>query len=324
MRPWRFLAAGAALLALVAAGGAALWAYPKLESYRGLCTTRQIKFDRVQVRTTLLRGGVSMLRAHGEGLISGNVTALVGPEGVFLVDSAHPEIHPQMRAALHRLGSDRVRLVVNTHWHPDHTCGNAALFRRGATIIGDANERADLGGGNEWAPPLTMGSRPSVLMDDDLHLVFNDMNISVRRAPRAHTDSDVFVVFKEANIIAAGDLVVEDGYPIISADGGTIDGYIAAQERILALTDADTYIIPGHGPVMRPPKLRQILAVLRAARARIATLKARGEPVDMLVASRPLDGLAPDWRSADAEDRFVRQTYASLPVEPVADLRLRF
>ena len=275
----------------------------------------------VPVKITPLRGSVYMLEGSG-----GNVTVSAGPDGIFLVDDFYEVMWDELQTALARLSSAPVRFVAITHWHPDHIGNNENLARTGAVVLGQARMRArsaqaqyikevdmEMPAGRELA-------RPTMTYSDVTTYYLNDEQIEVLASPPSHSDTDSIVVFRRANVIAAGDLYSYGVYPMIDTrSGGSIDGTITEVQRIADLADDETLIVAGHGPFgPGPPKaakqtLTEYLTMLTTVRDRVAAAIKDGHDLEKVLAGKPSADLDPSWGAGMvAPDTFVISVYDSL------------
>lgn len=259
-----------------------------------------------------LRGNVAMLSGSG-----GNIGVLAGPHGLFLVDAGIAVSKSKIQAALRSLGTGPVRYVVDTHWHWDHTDGNAWLHRSGATIIADSNTRRRLSQTIrvvEWEhtfTPVPRDGLPNEVLVGDRIISFGGERVAIRHYKPGHTDGDIFVFFTNSDILQTGDTFWNGIYPFIDyAGGGGIDGSIRAANLNVRLAGAKTLVIPGHGPVGNRVQLVAFRDMLVAVRAKVAALKARGLTVDQVVAARPTSGFDATWgRSVISGELFTRLVY---------------
>jgi len=231
------------------------------------------------------------------------------------VDPGHPEMTGKQLAALPRLEDSRIRLVIDSHAHPDHACANGELFRQGATIVGHSSIRKYYET-SDAAPPRQPGDTPQMSYDDEMTLRFDGEQVRLIHPPRAHTEGDTITLFERANVIHTGDLFVNGSWPYMG--GSSIDGYIAAHEILLRLSDDKTLVVPGHGPLARRADVEKSLHRLREARRRIAALIDEGLTVEQIVARRPLEDLDPFFgdpanrREITMSPAATRHIYASL------------
>jgi cyclase len=281
--------------------------------------------SKVTLKTTPVAGGISMIEG-ANGFAGGNVAASVGVDGLFIVDDEIEPMTAKLKTALGALSKKPVRFVVNTHWHMDHTGGNPAMAAAGAVIIAQENVRKRLSvdnvlhmAGHEMTvkaqPPAAL---PVVTFADDVTLHLNGDDVHVIHVAPAHTDGDSIVHFKTANVIHTGDTVTA-GYPIIDIDsGGQFEGFISAADRILALADDNTKIIPGHGPLMTKADLVAYRQMLIEVRDRIGKLMAAKKTVEEIKAAKPLADLDPRWGkgfiTADFEIDMVVKSRPAAPV----------
>lgn len=271
------LVAGFAMVSLVALLG--------LKPSQGVCVKRNIMFWRTGVEATQLRDNLYVLRVYGTDLINANSAALIGDEGVLLVDPGHPEMLRKHRAALPRLKDSRIRFVINSHAHPDHACANGELFAEGATIVGHSSIRKFFET-SDAAPPRRPGDTPQLSYDEKMTLRFNGEEVRLIHPPLAHTEGDTITVFTKANVIHTGDLFVNHAFPYMR--GSSIDGYVAAQELLLRLSNDETLFIPGHGPLARRADVEKSVRRMREVRRRIAALIDQGLTKEQVLARHPL------------------------------------
>lgn len=276
----------------------------------------QRDFSKVEIKSTLVAPGIYMLEGAG-----GNIGLSVGDDGAFLIDDQFAPLADKIKAAV-ALASDRqVKFLVNTHWHGDHAGGNEPFKADGAIIVAHDNARKRLkegiAEGDFKVDPASPGALPVVTFSDSVSFFWNGQDIRVRHPAPAHTDGDALVFFETANVVHMGDVFFSGRYPFIDvASGGGIDGFIAAQESALALMNADTKIIPGHGPLSGKAELAEQTEMLKDVRARIKALIDRGLDEKAALKARPLKDLDKKWAwQFISGDDMTRAAYQSLKSE---------
>ena len=242
------------------------------------------------IRVHRLRGGVAVLEGSG-----GNVAVLPGPDGKLLVDAGIAVSRPQLETALADLGDGSVTRLINTHWHFDHSDGNAWLNQAGAQITAHANTRKRLSEvqhvvdwNYDFQPPPA-SALPSDVFTTGQTIRYGGTTLELRYYGPAHTDSDISVRFLDADILHVGDTYWNGAYPMIDySSGGHIDGAIAAAEANLRTTTDRTIVIPGHGhPVSDRAGLQAFRDMLVGVRAEVAALKRQGHSLEAITAHRP-------------------------------------
>ena len=268
----------------------------------------------IPVAVSSLGAGLSLITGPG-----GNIAALPGPDGVVMVDSFVPSGGAELASAVRKLGAGPITLI-NTHWHFDHSGGNAALAGAGAKIIAHEAARKRLSTDQYMAdydmkvPASPASAWPVMTVGDSATLYLNGEEIHLAHVAPAHTDGDVFIHFRKANVLHTGDLFTSGSFPNIdSSSDGWIGGMVAAADRMLGVADASTKIIPGHGPVSTPDDLKAFRDMLAEAQAKVEPLVIAGKTVDEAVAARPLSGLEARWgKGVFKGAHFTRLAYSGL------------
>ena len=252
----------------------------------------------------------------------GNVVVLGGPDGMVVVDTFVAPAWPKLQEALNGLGGGRmpVKFVINTHWHLDHTDNNAPLRAGGATLVAHENTRRRMAQPHHLpvleldVPPSPADALPQQVFQDGYKLEANGERLALTHVAPAHTDSDVVVRLEKANVLHAGDVFFNGRYPYIDGStGGRIDGMIAGANHLLSLADADTKIVPGHGPLAAKPELAKYRDMLSTAAERVRKLKSSGKSLDEAIAAKPFADLDADWGKGRFNgDGFVRIVYLTL------------
>jgi cyclase len=241
------------------------------------------------IRTQTVAPGVHVLYGRG-----GNIGVSTGKDGVFLIDDQYAATTPKVLEALAKLHPEPPRFVLNTHWHGDHTGGNENLAEKGSIVVAHDQVRVRMSAeqfsefSQRKTPASPAGALPIVTFNDSLSLHVNGDELRGVYAPHAHTDGDVFIHFKKANVIHTGDLVFAGMYPFIDLDsGGSVDGVIAAVDRMLELADDATRVIPGHGEATDRAGLIAYREMLSKSSERVRKLKGEGKTVEDVLAARP-------------------------------------
>jgi glyoxylase-like metal-dependent hydrolase (beta-lactamase superfamily II) len=262
-----------------------------------------------------LRGNISVLMGSG-----GNITVLTGTGGKLMVDGGIAVSRSKIQAALDGISNAPLRYLINTHWHWDHTDGNEWLREQGATIIAQENTLKRLSVATrveDWDytfEPATGAARPTVTFKTAKTLRFGDETIVMKNYGRGHTDSDVVVYFKKADVMVMGDIFWNGVYPFIdNSTGGGIDEMIRWANVSLNRVTDKTIIIPGHGLVGTRAQLVEFRDMLVAARGKIARLKKQGKSINEVVAAKPTAEFDAKWGNfVISPDLFTRLIYAGV------------
>lgn len=227
-------------IALAGLGAAALSFAPRLvfAQKKGIVQTMIDSAAQAKIETHKL----SVLEGSG-----GNIAVLTGTDGKLLIDSGFTVSRPRITEALNSLSSDPITQLINTHWHVDHTDGNAWVHSAGAAITAHVNTKKHLStstrveGWQYTFPPAPAGALPKVVFDDVHRVQHNNTQIALKHYDPAHTDSDISVFFEEADVIHVGDTLWNGIYPFIDySTGGSIDGTIRATEHNLSIVTDNT------------------------------------------------------------------------------------
>ena len=232
--------------------------------------------------------GIHVIYGAGEKFVGGNVSVMVGDEHVVLIDDVMVPTAPALIDAVTAIAGRPVDFVINTHYHGDHTGGNAQLAEDGTIVVAHDNLRKRLllkpedAGGPAGIPVITFSEAVTFHVNGKTAKVFH--------LPHAHTDGDGAIHFPEANVIHAGDVLFNGIFPYVDLDGGgSVSGFIAAQQRLIDMSDDDTLILSGHGgPVASKADVERNLAVLVEGRKRVKALVEQGMSEEEVVAANPL------------------------------------
>jgi glyoxylase-like metal-dependent hydrolase (beta-lactamase superfamily II) len=250
-----------------------------------------------KITATPLRRNVTFLGGAG-----GNIAVLTAKAGKLLVDSGYASCQPQLTSALAAINADPIRVLINTHWHFDHTDGNDWMHSAGAPIWAHENTRyrmsctQNIVAYNAIIPPAPTGALPTILFNSYRDLSDGTNTLKLTHYDPAHTDTDLSVHFAEADILHCGDTFWNGLYPFIDySSGGNINGMIGATEQNLATAGADTIVIPGHGAIGNKAQLTEFHDMLVGARDNIAKLKKEGKSLDETIAAKPTAAYDEKW-----------------------------
>jgi glyoxylase-like metal-dependent hydrolase (beta-lactamase superfamily II) len=248
-------------------------------------------FSKVEIRTEKLSDSIYMLAGAG-----GNIGLSIGEDSVFVIDDQFAPLAPKIKAAIAKLTPKPVQWVLNTHFHYDHTGGNEEFGKAGALIVAHHNVRRRMsvdqlinfaGNANpqKASPKVAL---PVVTVAGEISFHINGDEVHAFHVPRAHTDGDLIVHFRKGNVVHMGDVFFNGTYPFIDGgSGGTAEGAIAAYDRVLALADERTKIIPGHGPLATRADLQAMRDMMSTVLLRIQDLRRAGRSDADIRAAKP-------------------------------------
>lgn len=251
-----------------------------------------------EAQLTQLAPGITLLRGFG-----GNVTMFDSPDGVLLVDGGSEQASPRLLQAVRELtGKARVHTLFNTHCHRDQVGSNLVLGAAGARIIAHENTRLWLGTeiDSKWEqrvyPRLPAQARPNQTFYTTGSIEFGGEQIDFGHMPMAHTDGDIYVHFRRANVLVAGDVAAVESYPLVDpATNGWIGGMMGGLEALARIGDPDTHIVPGHGGPVTRAQLAEQSAMLATVRDRLSRMIGQGRSLAEAVAARPTTEFDARW-----------------------------
>ena len=257
----------------------------------------QQNFDKVEIKTEKLSPTTYVLFGAG-----GNIGVSVGDDALFIIDDQYAPVSAKIVAALKQISDKPIKFVLNTHWHGDHTGGNENMGNAGALIVAHDNVRKRMSTEQFIAlfkskvAPSPKAALPVVTFSTDVTFHLNGDEVYGFHVPKAHTDGDVIVQFRKSNVIHMGDVFFNGWYPFIDASsGGTPEGVIAAADRVLALSDDNTKIIPGHGPVCNKADLKNYRDMLSTVTGRVKALMKEGKKLEEIKAANPSKEFDEKW-----------------------------
>jgi glyoxylase-like metal-dependent hydrolase (beta-lactamase superfamily II) len=273
---------------------------------RGIVETMLAAAAKAKIQVVPVRRNISVLDGSG-----GNIAVLTGKDGKLLVDAGHTASRSEIARTLASVGHERINRLVNTHWHTDHTDGNAWLREADAAIIAHENTRRRMSVPTrveEWDhtfPAAPIEALPATSFRDRQRLHINDTEIGLNYYGRAHTGSDISVHFTEADVLHVGDTWSNGIYPFIDRSiGGSIDGQIRPAEANIAAATPKTIIIPGHGAPGSRSDLVEFRDMLVSIREGVASLKKQRRSLADVIAAKPTTAHDAKWGQFLINPRF--------------------
>ncbi len=275
-------------------------------------------FSKVQIKVTPVSGSVYMLQGEG-----GNIAASVGDDGIAIVDDQFAPLAEKIRAALKDItGKDKpVRFVINTHYHGDHTGGNPN-FSATSTIIAQDNVRKRLAtggtGGNGGSLHMEIKAAektalPIITFEHDVTVHLNGEDIRALHFPAGHTDGDSIIFYPQANVVHMGDDFVRYGFPFIDIDsGGSVQGIIAACEKVIPELPQDVKVIPGHGDLAGLDDVRAYVGMLHETTDAVQKALDQGKTLEEMKQQRILAAWHEFAGGMINEDTHLETVYNSL------------
>ena len=261
---------------------AVLWA-----AFASVPALAQTDFSKVEVQTVKVTDTVYMLMGAG-----GNLGVSAGEDTVFLIDDQYAPMTEKIAAAIAKISAKPVQFILNTHWHGDHTGGNENFGKGGSIIVAHENVRKRMSveqfieAFNMRTPPSPKAALPVITFTSATTFHLNGDEIRAIHMPNAHTDGDTIVHFLRNDVIHMGDIYFNGMYPFIdSASGGSVEGVIAASDKVLAIASERTRIIPGHGPISNKAELKAYRDMLAAFSGRVRDLVRQGRKLEEITAA---------------------------------------
>ncbi len=281
--------------------------------FAGAAQAQQPDYSKVQMKATKVAGNVYMLEGAG-----GNIGVSVGDDGLLIVDDQFAPLADKIRAALKGLADKKLRFILNTHWHGDHTGGNIA-FGPEATIIAHDNVRKRLATEqksavfNSTTPASPKEALPVITFDQALSVHFNGEDIRAIHFPHGHTDGDSVIFFSASNVVHLGDDFFAGRFPFVDLEsGGSVEGLVKNIGELVNKIPADAKLIPGHGPISTLDDLKSYHRMLQQTTEIVRGKIAAGKTLDQI----KTEGLPDEWKTWGTgfikTDRWVETIYKSL------------
>ena len=254
-------------------------------------------FSSATIKTIAVADGIYMLMGPG-----GNIGVGTGEDGVFVIDDQFAPMTDKITAAIASVTDRPVKMVINTHWHGDHTGGNENFSRAGALIVAHDNVRVRMNSTHistffkSETKPAPKAALPVVTFDNTITFHLNGQTIRAEHVPPAHTDGDSIIWFEEANVVHLGDTFFNGLYPFIDVDSrGSVAGIIETVNRVLPRIDQQTKIMPGHGPLTDIKGLTEYRDMLQTVVDRIQAMIDAGKSPQEIVAATPTAEFDAAW-----------------------------
>jgi len=282
-----------------------------------LCSAQQSPKDQRSFSSTEVAPGIYMLIGVG-GFTGGNIGLSIGDDAVVMIDDSMPPLFDIMKTANRSVTDKPVDFLINTHIHGDHTGNNQSMGSDGTRIVAHENLRLNMLKKGLMVKgvkqPMPKAALPVITFSHAISFHFNGEDTRIFHVKKAHTDGDAVIHYQNANVIHTGDTFFNGMFPYIDIDnGGSVDGFIAAQQKILSLVNEQTKIIPGHGPLADKKQLSEALAMLIDARKMISDLIAEGKTENDVLKANPLKKYDMKWSWAFiTTEKMTRQIYRSL------------
>jgi cyclase len=257
--------------------------------------TMRAQMGKTPIEKTQLGSGLVMLSGPG-----GNVIVLHGSEGKFVVDSFLQPAWPALKALIDGLPGGAIKTLIDTHWHFDHTDNNGNFRKEGAAVIAHENTKKRMSEPHDLLgmhfDPSPASALPTETFPDRQLLRANGEEIALFYVPPAHTDGDIVVQYRGANVVHMGDVFFNGIYPFIDAGtGGNINGMVNGAERALKLVNTRTKVVPGHGPLGDRAALDRYRGMLATVRDRVQKLKSAGKTLEEVQAAKPTAEYDDPW-----------------------------
>tara|TARA_R110002096_G_scaffold194592_2_gene376877 strand:+ start:8694 stop:9608 length:915 start_codon:yes stop_codon:yes gene_type:complete len=270
----------------------------------------------ITLKTTHVRGNIYMLEGVG-GFAGGNIGVSAGSDGLLLIDDQLGPMSDKISTALSAINAGKLRFILNTHWHGDHT-GNNAHFSKQATIISHGNVRKRLMADQQnffgKSPAQPKQAWPLITFDQAINIHFNDEDIRFIHYPHGHTDSDSVVYFPKSNVAHLGDHFFNGVFPFVDLDtGGNAFKLTDNIKNIIASLPEDALVIPGHGGLSDMQGLKTYYEMLKSTTSHVQEAAAEGESLEDI----QFGGLPSDWTGWGGgfitQEHWIKLIYQSLP-----------
>lgn len=266
------------------------------------------------IKTTKLYDNIWLLQGAG-----GNMAVQTGKDGIILIDSSFATAVPHIKEAIAAISPEAPHALINTHWHVDHVDGNEGMHAAGFTIVAHEKTKERMSKPAEMKlfhmslPAYPAGALPTVTFADTMKHDHNGDTVERVHYDPAHTDTDIYIHFHNADVLHCGDIFFNKSYPFIDeGSGGSIGGTINAAQKSLELAGEKTKIIPGHGPLGDKADLKAYIDMLSTVRDKVAALKKAGASEQEVIAKKPTADLDSAWAKSGSPDMFIGIVYRTV------------
>ena len=252
--------------------------------------------DTVKIRPVKITDNIYMLKGSG-----GNIGVLTGKDGTLMIDDQFAPLSNKINGAIKTLDPGEIKFLINTHVHGDHSGGNENFSKMGVTVVAHDRVRERMMNpyvdrDNKTTPPRDSKAWPVLTFMDKIGLHLNDEDIDVVYLDKGHTDGDVVIHFKKANIFHTGDAFVRYGYPFVDLSrGGSFNGFVSALDKMLLLMDDNSKVIPGHGELATKADVKIFRDKLTDIRDQVAAALKKGKKIEDIAALGITDKYDADW-----------------------------
>jgi len=257
----------------------------------------QTNYDTVKIVPIKITEQIYMLKGSG-----GNIGVLIGAEGTLMIDNQFAPLSNKINGAIKTLSPGEIKFALNTHVHGDHSGGNENFNRMGAVLVAHDNVRERMmkeqvnTSTNRTTPPRDKQAWPLITFADKINFHLNGEDVILHHFDKGHTDGDVIVQFKNANVVHTGDAFVRYGYPYIDlSNGGSINGFVNTLDKILALIDDNTKVIPGHGELATKADVKKVRDGVADIRDQVAAALKKGTKIESITGLGITDKYEKEW-----------------------------
>ena len=246
-----------------------------------LALSAQTNYDTVRIRPVKVTEQIYMLKGAG-----GNIGVMIGKEGTLMIDNQFAPLSNKINGAIKSLDPGEIKFLINTHLHGDHSGGNENFYKMGSTLVAHDQVRErmmkeSINRQNRTTPPRDKEAWPAITFSDKLNFHLNDEDIVLHHFDLGHTDGDVIVQFKKANVVHTGDAFVRYSYPYIDlSSGGSVNGFISTLDKILLLIDDNTKVIPGHGELATKADVKKVRDAVADIRDQVVAALKKGQKME--------------------------------------------